>query len=111
MHFAVRASRAKAVTLQIISLLKLGHEDISVNSSKYNGIKPINLNANAISSIRSIRNIEALLLDAEAAAKLKQSSTADETLSFKSLDGVDEREQYKHLRQLLHIHKETRYKR
>ena len=47
----------------------------------------------------------------ELKAELKQSSTANETLSFKSLDGVDEREQYEHLSQLLHIQKATRNKR
>jgi hypothetical protein len=40
-----------------------------------------------------------------------QSSTANEMLSFKSLDGVDEREQYENLSQLLHIQKATRNKR
>ena len=78
---------------------------------EYAGITLLNLDESAVSSLSSIRNIEALLLDEEAAAKLKQSSTADETLSFKSLDDVDEREQYEHLSQLLHIQKATRDKR
>ena len=80
-------------------------------SSNYSGISILNLDKSAVSTLSSIRNIEALLLDEEAAAKLKQSSTANETLSFKSLDGVDEREQYEHLSQLLHIQKATRNKR
>ena len=75
------------------------------------GITLLDLDESAVSTLNSIRNIEALLLDEEVAAKLKQSSTADETLSFKSLDDVDEREQYEHLSQLLHIQKATRDKR
>jgi hypothetical protein len=108
MHFAVRASRAKAVTLQIISLLKLEHEHISVNSPRYYGTKLIHLNAHAIFSISSIRNIEALLLDEETATQLQHPLVARDAVSFKSLDCVDEREQYEHLSQLLHIQKATR---
>ena len=111
MKLAVRVSKVDAVKLQLQSLFELQEVNIIAAPTKYAGITLLDLDESAVSSLRSIRNIEALLLDEEAAAKLKQSSTADETLSFKSLDGVDEREQYKHLRQLLHIHKETRYKR
>ena len=78
---------------------------------EYAGITLLNLDESAVSSLSSIRNIEALLLDEEVAAKLKQSSTANETISFKSLYGVDEREEYEHLSQLLHIQKATRDKR
>ena len=64
----------------------------------------------AVSTLRSIRHIEALLLDEVAAAELQQPSAASDALSFKSLDGIDEREQYEHLSQLLHIQKATRDK-
>ena len=60
---------------------------------------------------KSIRNIEALLLDEVTAAELQHPSAASDALSFKSLDGVDEREQYEYLSQLLHIQKATRNKR
>ena len=83
----------------------------SENKTNYRGIKLLNLDESSVSALSSIRNIEVLLLDEEAAAKLKQSSTANKTISFKSLDGVDEREQYEHLSQLLHIQKATRDKR
>ena len=95
----------------ILSSLELQEVNIVAAPTKYAGITLLNLDESAVSTLSSIRNIEALLLDEEAAAKLKQSSTANETLSFKSLDGVDEREQYEHLSQLPHIHKATRYKR
>ena len=52
-----------------------------------------------------------LLLDEVAAAELPKPSAASDALIFKSLDGVDEREQYEHLSQLLHIQKATRDKR
>ena len=79
--------------------------------SNYGGITILNLDESAVYTLSSIRNIEALLLDEEAAAELQQPSTASDSSSFKSLDGVDEREQYEHLSQLLHIQKATRDKR
>ena len=111
MKLAVRASKVDAVKLQSQSSLELQEVNIIAAPSKYAGITLLDLDESAVSTLSSIRNIEALLLDEEAAAKLKQSSTADETLSLKSLDGVDELEQYEHLRQLLHIQKATRDKR
>ncbi len=62
-------------------------------------------------TLRSIRNIEAILLNEAAAAELLQPTTTSEAPSLKSLDGVDEREQYEHLSQLLHIQKAMRDKR
>ncbi len=107
MKLAVRASKVDAVKLQLQSSLELQEVNIIAAPTKYAGIKLLDLDESAVSTLSSIRNIEALLLDEEAAAKLKQSSTADETLSFKSLDGVDELEQYEHFSQLLHIQKAT----
>ena len=111
MKIAVRSSKIDIIKHQLLTSLEVSAEDIVASPTKYGGITILNIDENAISTLRSIRNIEVLLLDEEAAAKLKQSSTADETLSFKSLDGVDELEQYEHLSQLLHIQKATRDKR
>jgi len=111
MKLAVRASKVDAVKLQLQSSLELQEVNIIAAPTNYAGITLLDLDETAVSTLSSIRNIEALLLDEEVAAKLKQSSTADETLSFKSLDDVDEREQYEHLSQLLHIQKATRDKR
>ena len=93
------------------SSLELQEVNIIAAPTNNAGITLLDLDESTVSTLSSIRNIEALLLDEEVAAKLKQPSTADETLSFKSLDGVDEREQYEHLSQLLHIQKATRDKR
>ena len=111
MKLAVRASKLDVVKLQLLSSLELEEANIVAAPTNYGGITLLNLDESAVSALSSIRNIEALLFDEEAAAKLQQPSVASYTLSFKLLDGVDEREQYEHLRQLLHIHKETRYKR
>mgnify|MGYP003687702989 FL=1 len=111
MKLAVRASKVDVVRLQLQSSLELQEVNIVAAPTKYAGITLLNLDESTVSTLSSIRNIDALLLDEESAAKLKQSSTANETLSFKSLDGVDEREQYEHLSQLLHIQKATRDKR
>ena len=111
MKFAVRTAKLDAVRVQFLSSLGLSNESVTVSSTYYSGVTIINLDESAVSALSSIRNIEALLLDEEAATKLVQSSTANEMLSFKSLDGVDEREQYEHLSQLLHIQKATRNKR
>ena len=111
MKLAVRASKVDAVKLQLQSSLELQEVNIIAAPTNNAGITLLDLDESAVSTLSSIRNIEAPLIDEEAAAKLKQSSTADEMLSFKSLDGVDEREQYEHLSQLLHIQKATRDKR
>ena len=111
MKLAVGASKVDAVKLQLLSSLELQEVNIIAAPTNCAGITLFDLNESAVSTLSSIRNIEVLLLDEEAAAKLTQSSTANEILSFKSLDGVDEREQYEHLSQLLHIQKATRNKR
>ena len=111
MRLAVRTAKADRIIDQLSSVIGVSADAIATLCTKYDGITMISLSGTAMSTLDSIRNIEALLLDEEAAAKLKQSSTAGETLSFESLDGVDEREQYEHLSQLLHIQKATRYKR
>ena len=111
MKLAVRASKIDAVKLQLLSLLELEEVNVVAAPSNYAGITILTLDESAISTLRSIRNIEALLLDKVAAAELQQPSAASDALSFKSLDGVDEREQYEHLSQLLHIQKATRDKR
>jgi hypothetical protein len=111
MKLAVRASKIDAVKLQLLSLLKLEEVNIIASPTKYGGITILNLDESAISTLSSIRHIEALLLDEVAAAELLQPSAMSDALSFKSLDGVDEREQYEHLSQLLHIQKATRGKR
>ncbi|MDB0017998.1 hypothetical protein N9D84_01970 [Planktomarina temperata] len=111
MKLAVRTAKLDATTVQLSSSLELGTEHIVAIPTSYCGITLLDLNESVVMSLSSIRNIEALLLDEEAAAKLKKSSTANETISFKSLDGVDELEQYEHLSQLLHIQKATRNKR
>ena len=111
MKLAVRASKIDAVKLQLLSLLELEEVNIVAAPSNYGGITILNLDESAVSTLRSIRHIEALLLDEVAAAELQQPSAASDALSFKSLDGIDEREQYEHLSQLLHIQKATRDKR
>ena len=111
MKLAVRASKVDAVKLQLQSSLELQEVNIIAAPTNYAGITLLDLDETAVSTLSSIRNIEALLLDEEAAAELRQPSTASDALSFKSLDGVDEREQYEHLSQLLHIQKATRNKR
>ena len=111
MKLAVRHSKIDAVKLQLLSLLELEKVNIVAAPTNYGGITILNVDESAGSTLNSIRNIEALLLDEIAAAELQQPSTATEAPSFKSLDGVDEREQYEHLSQLLHIQKATRNKR
>ena len=111
MKLAVRASKIDIVTLQLLSSLELDEVNIVAAPSNYGGITIINLDESAVSTISSIRNIEALLLDEVTAAELQNPSAVSDSLSFKSLNGVDEREQYEHLSQLLHIKKATRDKR
>ena len=111
MKLAVRASKVDAVKLQLQSTLELQEVNIIAAPTKYAGITLLNLDESAVSNLSSIRNVEALLLDEEAAAKLQHSFLENDGVSFKSLDGVDEREQYEHLSQLLHIQKATRDKR
>lgn len=111
MKLAVRASKIDAVKLQLLSSLELEEVNIVASPTNYGGIILLNLDESAVSALGSIRNIEALLIDEVAAAELQQPSPQNDALSFKSLDGVDEREQYEHLSQLLHIQKAMRDKR
>ena len=111
MKLAVRASKIDAVKLQLLSSLELKEVNIVAAPTNYGGITILNVDESAGSTLSSIRNIEVLLLDELAAAELQQPSTASDMPSFNSLDGVDEREQYEHLSQVLHIQKATRNKR
>ena len=111
MKLAVRTSKIDTVKTQLKSLLKFEELNVVVVPTKYGGITILKFDESAASTLRSIRNIEALLLDEVAAGELLRPSAVSDALSFKSLDGVDEREQYEHLSQLPHIHKATRYKR
>ena len=111
MKLAVRTIKVDEIKCQILNSLELGAEDIVSTQTTYNGIILLEVNESAVTTLNSIRNIEALLLDEVAAAELHQPSAASDALSFKSLDGVDEREQYEHLSQLLHILYTTRDKR
>jgi hypothetical protein len=111
MKRAIRASKIDSVKLQLLSSLHLKEVNIVAAPSNYGGITILNLDESAVSTLRSIRHIEALLFDEVAAAELQQPSAASDALSFKSLYGIDEREQYEHLSQLLHIQKATRDKR
>ena len=111
MKLAVRASKVDAVKLQLQSSLELQEVNIIAAPTNYAGITLLDLDESAVSTLSSIRNIEALLIDEVIAAELQHPSAASDALSFKSLDGVDEREQYEHLSQLVHIQKATRDKR
>jgi hypothetical protein len=108
MKLAVRTSKIDAVKLQLLSSLELEEVNIFAAPSNYGGITILYLDESAVSTLGSIHNIEALLLDEVAAAESHQPSVASDAISFKSLDGVDERKQYEHLSQLLHIQKATR---
>ena len=96
MRLAVRASKLDAVKLQLQSSLELEEANIVAAPTNYGGITLLNLDESAVSALSSIRNIEALLIDEEAATQLQHPSVASEAHSFKSLNGVDEREQYDH---------------
>lgn len=111
MKLAIRTVKIDVIKSQLLNLLELGGEDIVTVPTNYNGISLLKINECTVTAVRSLRNIEVLLLDEVAAAELQQPSTASDALSFKTLDGVDEHEQYEHLSQLLHIHKATRDKR
>ena len=111
MKLAVRASKIDAVKLHLLSTLQLEDVNIVAAPSIYGGITILNLDESTVSTLRSIRHIEALLLDEVDAAELQSPPAASDALSFKSLDGIDEREQYEHLSQLLYIQKATRGKR
>lgn len=111
MKLAVRASTIAKVKLHSLSSLRLEEVDIVAAPTKSSGITLINLDESAVSTLRSIRNIEALFLNEDAPAELLQPSTASDTASFKSLDTVYELQQYEYLNQLLHIHKAVRDRR
>ena len=106
--FAVRTIKSDAVKQQFLSLFELGEKDIIDASTIYRGITLLNLSVSAVCTFNSMRNIEALLLDEVIAVELLRQSKGSGATTFKSLDGVDELEQYEHLSQLLHIQKSTK---
>lgn len=105
---AVRTVRLDVVKLQLLSILELETEDILALPTKYSGITLLKIDECAMYNSRSIRNIEALVLEETAAAQLLKPTTASEAQSLVSVDSVDEREQYEHLSQLLHIQTATK---
>jgi hypothetical protein len=108
MKLAVRASKIVSVKLQLLSSFQLEEVNVVAAPTKYSGITILNVDESAVSTLSSIRNIEALSLNEVAAAELLQPSTASDAPSFKSLDSVNELEQYEHLCQLLQIQKAVR---
>lgn len=108
MKLAIRSVKFNDVKAQLLSTLELGTKDIVAIPTNYGGITLLDLNESVVKSLKSIRNIEAILLDEAAAAALLQPITANEGPSLKSLNGVDEREQYEHLSQLIITQKAMR---
>ena len=91
MKLAVSTGKVGAIRQQLLSSLGLRGKDVNVVPINYSGVTILKLVESAVSTLNSIRNIEALLLDEVTAAELQHSSAASDALSFKSLDGVDER--------------------
>ena len=67
MKLAVRASKIDAVKPQLLSSLELEEVNIFAAPTNYGGITILNLDESAVSTLSSMRNIEALLLDEVAA--------------------------------------------
>ena len=111
MILAVRTARLDTVKHQLLSLLKLRAEDISAVPTNYSGITLLDLDEKNVSVLRSIRNIEVLLVDEATAAELQHPTKASEKPSFKSLNGLFALEQYENLNQILHLRKAVRDKR
>ena len=111
MKLAVRTVKLDVIKNQVQSLLNLDAKDIVALPTNYPGITLLNLDKNESSTLNSIRNIEAILLDETAVEELLQSTATSGALSLKSLNSVDAFEQYEHLRQLLHIQKAMKDKR
>jgi len=70
MKLALGASKLDALKLQLLALLQLEKVDIILTATICTGITMFNLDESAVSTLRSIRNIEAILLDEVAATKL-----------------------------------------
>ena len=111
MKLAIRTSKSETSKVQLLTLLNLEEEDIQIERTLYKGVTLFSIEKISISEINSIRYIDAVWLDEASAAELLHPRSKSEAASFKSLDLVDEREQYDHLNQLLHIQKTTRDKR
>lgn len=111
MIVAIRTTKIETIKRQLLPLLHVTEKDIDVTRTRYGGITVIRLLQVQVPKINTIRNIEALLLDESASEELLQPTMDHAASYFKSLECVDEREQYEHLSQLLHIQKATRDKR
>lgn len=111
MKLAVGTAKVDVIKAQLLNLLGLGANDIVATPANYKGITLLNLNESAITTVSSIRNIDATSLNDAVAAELLQPTTTSEAPSFKSLDNVGQSEQYEHLGQLLHIQQAMRDRR
>ena len=111
MKFAVRTIKVEATTLRLASLLGINVQNCSCHRTIHDGIMLISVDDKNVCTYNTIRDLEVLLLNDAAAAALVDPNSAGENHAFKSLDGVDKREQYEHLSHLLHIQKATRNKR
>ena len=111
MKFAVKTAKLEIIMSQLLNLLELDTKDIVATPTDYKGITLINVNESSVTTLSSISNIEAILLNEATAAELAPSTTIREGHPLRSLNLLDEREQYEHLSQLLHIQKATRNKR
>ena len=60
--------------------------------TNYSGVTILNIYVSTITTLSSIRNIEAILLNEAAATELLQPTMDHEVPFFKSLEGVDEPE-------------------
>lgn len=103
--FAAPSRKSHIIMSQLSLVCGVKKEQISALDTLYTGITLLSVGENHSPSLRSLRHVEVLLLDEAAAKYLLEREIASKNRLFESLERVDEREQYDHLSQLLHIHK------
>lgn len=109
MILAIRSSKNEALKLQLSSLLGLSSNNIACSKTNYLGISLLTIKDTSITTVNSIKNIEALQINVSTARVLKNPDKIKTTLSFNSLKNVAPIEQYDHLSQLFYIQKNKVY--
>ena len=100
--FAVRTSRLAEITQQLLNVTGANNDDVKLYNTAYDGIILISLDEEKTVNVKSIANIDVLILDKIAADEMLDLSKPGGVSSFSSLSRVATDEQYDYFRQLIY---------
>jgi len=105
MKLAIRSSRNEEIKIKLSSQLGLSSNYIACSNTNYLAVSLLSIKDTSITTVKSIRNIEALQIDETIARALENPEEIKRMSFFNSLKSVAPVEQYKHLNQLLYTYR------